>query len=67
MAAVSLFWDTNMAAETSYENTLWPEIYTKRKHWVQIAKLKHCAYAYNSIKVKHAGGGGRSGRGYSRF
>ena len=59
MAAVSLFWDTNMAAETSYENTLWPEIYTKRKHWVQIAKLKHCAYAYNSIK--HAGGGGGAG------
>ena len=32
MAAVSLFWDTNMAAVTSCENTLWPSLENPQSH-----------------------------------
>ena len=39
MAAVSLFWDTNMAAVTSCENTLYTNLVQKLKELVNLSSL----------------------------
>ena len=53
MAAISLFWDINMAAVTSCENTLTTLGTLKSGHLIEVGRLMEVQYKLDRSGSKH--------------